>query len=446
MTYELNEGQQKAADGFMGFLFNNDKELIISGPGGSGKTFLLGHLIDKIMPIYEQSAETLGVPLKYRSVNMVATTHKAAEALSSNTNYPTGTIQSLLSLTVQTDFSTGKTKLVRSRKTEPVTNQIIVCDEASFVDHSLHSYASTIPYESKIIWVMDHCQLPPVMAQMAIEPNQGRKMYELTEPMRNAGQPALVNLCYSLREAIRLDTDTIPDIEIVPGVVDLFDGPQLQQFINDQFKDPENPLDIRILGYTNAKVVNYNNYIRNLRKHPAHFIEGDRLVSNGILKRRDDDKILTTTEQEVQILSMGDPYELVLDHGRNASIIVRNGSFKNSLGDTHHNIPFPEDVEHLRELIKYYAKVGKSTHDWSMYFMLKESFPDFRDSSASTVHKSQGSTYDVSIIDLNDLARCHQPKLLRRLLYVAISRARGRVIFYGNLPKSLGNRFVSTSQ
>ena len=50
MPKTLNKGQQAAADGFFDFLFSGDKEMIISGPGGTGKSYLLGYLIDEIMP------------------------------------------------------------------------------------------------------------------------------------------------------------------------------------------------------------------------------------------------------------------------------------------------------------------------------------------------------------------------------------------------------------
>ena len=77
----LNQGQQAAADGFFDFLFSNDKELIISGPGGVGKSFLMGYLIDEIMPRYEKMCSLLNQPAKYHDVHMTATTNKAAEVL-----------------------------------------------------------------------------------------------------------------------------------------------------------------------------------------------------------------------------------------------------------------------------------------------------------------------------------------------------------------------------
>ena len=49
---------------------------------------------------------------------------------------------------------------------------------------------------------------------------------------------------------------------------------------------------------------------------------------------------------------------------------------------------------------------------------------------ARTIHKSQGSTFDVVAIDMDDLYKCAQrdPKMYLRLLYVAVSRAAKKVI------------------
>ena len=48
--YNLNQGQQAASDNFFEFLLSDEKEMIISGPGGCGKTHLMGHMIDEVMP------------------------------------------------------------------------------------------------------------------------------------------------------------------------------------------------------------------------------------------------------------------------------------------------------------------------------------------------------------------------------------------------------------
>ena len=63
---------------------------------------------------------------------------------------------------------------------------------------------------------------------------------------------------------------------------------------------------------------------------------------------------------------------------------------------------------------------------------------DLRPEDASTVHKSQGSTFDTVFIDLSDLSTCRQPDMAARLLYVAFTRARNRVVLYGKLKDKFG--------
>ena len=70
--------------------------------------------------------------------------------------------------------------------------------------------------------------------------------------------------------------------------------------------------------------------------------------------------------------------------------------------------------------------------------MLKEEFPDLRPREACTVHKSQGSSFDTVYIDADDLSTCTNIATAARLLYVAVSRSRNRVVFYGKLHKKLG--------
>lgn len=73
-----------------------------------------------------------------------------------------------------------------------------------------------------------------------------------------------------------------------------------------------------------------------------------------------------------------------------------------------------------------------------MYYSLKEQFPDLRPRDAATIHKAQGSTYNQVFIDLSDLSTCRNPDMAARLLYVAFSRAKERVVLYGKLAPKYG--------
>ena len=95
----------------------------------------------------------------------------------------------------------------------------------------------------------------------------------------------------------------------------------------------------------------------------------------------------------------------------------------------------PESFNQVKYLLKETAKKKL----WEDYFRLKECFLDLRPKEACTIHKAQGSTVDTVIIDISDLSTCTVPSMAARLLYVAVSRAKERVIFYGNIKPKYGN-------
>src|SRR6218665_1459551 len=138
MDYTLNMGQKAAADAFFEFLFNDaEKEFIISGPAGVGKTHLMGYIINTVMQRYTEMCKLLGTPPASTSVNMTATTNKAAEALSQATGRPTQTIHSFLNLKVTEDYSTGISKLIKTPNWTVHTNIILFIDECSMIDAEL---------------------------------------------------------------------------------------------------------------------------------------------------------------------------------------------------------------------------------------------------------------------------------------------------------------------
>ena len=72
------------------------------------------------------------------------------------------------------------------------------------------------------------------------------------------------------------------------------------------------------------------------------------------------------------------------------------------------------------------------------YYLFSKRVLDLRMVDASTVHKAQGSTLDTVYIDLDDISKCTQKDLTAKLLYVAVSRARKKVVFFGDLAKRYG--------
>lgn len=432
LTAALNQGQQAAADGFFSFLFSAENELIISGPGGVGKTFLMGHLIDQVMPRYHESCRILGIDPIYRTVQMTATTNKAAEVLGQATGRPTKTIHSFLNLRIQEDYSTGVSKLIKTPNWTVHRNMILFVDESSMIDHKLLQLIREGTHECKIIYVGDHCQLAPVTETLSPIYRAKLPFYELTEPMRNAAQPALMNVCNQLRQTV--ETGVFTPIHTVPGVIDLLDGPAVSQEISQHFMDPSN--NDRILAYTNSRVLQYNDHIREMRGLPKTLTAGEHVINNtaismgrlGMLSVEDEFTVhaVSPTTHKVQI-DQSTELEILY-----CTLVGAHNTFS--------GVPIPVDREHFQALVRYYA----NQKNWHKYYLLKNTYPDLRPRDAATIHKAQGSSYDTTFIDLGDLSSCRDKSMAARLLYVAFSRARKRVVLYGQLAPKYGGIVTGT--
>lgn len=424
----LNAGQQVAADGFFQFLFSPDKEMILSGPGGVGKTYLMGYLIDQVMPRYYQMCKLMGIKPEYDSVVMTATTNKAAEVLSLSTKRPTETIHSFLNLLVREDYETGRSKLSRKRDWKVHERMIVFIDECSMIDSALRQMIHEGTHKCKIIYVGDHCQLAPITETISPIYRDNLPFFELTEPMRNAGQPALVQVCQQLRQSV--ETGEFHPIRLVPGVIDLVDDTTMQQMIAQTFQ--QQTRNARILAYTNQRVIDYNDHIRSVRNLPTEYSVGELLVNNNAIRLQ---TRMLSVEDEVEILHVGQKiHQIDVDTSRQISLDIRYAELRTRLGILFTKVPLPVNREHYTSLLKYYAKIK----EWHTYFSLKNQVPDLRPRDAATVHKAQGSTHEVVFLDVGNLSTCHLPNVVARLLYVGFTRAQRRVILYGDLAQKYG--------
>lgn len=442
-TRPLNAGQRAAADATLQFLLDpTQKYLIISGPGGTGKTYLMGYLIDEIIPAYSKACQLLGEQPLYTGVYMTATTNKAAEQLGMATGRPAGTIHSHLGLRVKENNRNGDVELIPTDKWRVHKGEIVFVDEGSMVNRELKRYIGEGFSDSKIIYVCDDKQLPPVKEELSAIFNDGTQVLTLTEPMRNAGQPALMALCQQFRDTV--DTGVFNDIKLVPGVIDWASDEQMPGILEELFMDAEHSNSI--MGYSNARVVDYNDYIRDMRGLPTDtYVVGEKLVNNSmimIFRGADLDPVALQTEDEIEITAVSPVSHWVdVDRGRHEPVgtvmmEVIGVMIKTAFG-VEVAIDIPADMKHFRQLINWYA--GKK--DWTNMFKLKGKYPDLRPRDARTTHKAQGSSYDVALIDVGNLSTCHQQSLAARLFYVAVSRARHRIIFYGDLAPKYG-KFV----
>lgn len=428
-TLPLNQGQQDASDYFFSFLFAPEKEMGITGPGGVGKTHLMGHMIDKIMPQYMSTCKMMGISPKYHDVAMLATTNQAAEVLSLSANRPTGTAASFLGLTVQEDYETGDTRLTKTNNWMVHEGKIIFVDEASMVDSSLYNFLNEGTMNCKIVYVGDHCQMAPVKESISPVYRGHIHHVELTEPMRTQ-IPELHALNWQLRGTV--ETGEFKPIQIVPGIIDWYDDAQMEAAINASFA--HQTLEERILAYTNKRVVEFNDHIRDLRGLPPQFTVGELLISNYANPLR---RYLLKIGEELEIVEIKPNIEhLTVDYfdGQDVNVAYQFATVKNRLGMTFSDVRLPYDKPHFDGIVKWLA----NRKAWGKMYDLKRAILDLRQRDASTIYKAQGSSLDTVYIDVSNLSRSPNPSQAARMLYVGASRARKHIVFYGELAARYG--------
>ena len=128
----LTKEQQEIKDYFLSFLFTDDKYLIIDGPGGTGKTYLMNELLKTLNNEYQDMCNILGQKSKQFGFVVTATTHKACNVINEffikeqkkdNPNFEfndnlSRTIHSALGLKIKNDYSTGERYKRRQAKVE----------------------------------------------------------------------------------------------------------------------------------------------------------------------------------------------------------------------------------------------------------------------------------------------------------------------------------------
>ncbi|AGH07398.1 exonuclease V [Sulfitobacter phage phiCB2047-B] len=419
---KLNEEQQSAFIDVIAFINDPDRKFHrVSGGAGTGKTFFIEQVEGNILKHKEPH-------VNLSTVALTATTNKAAAVLSQSIPHKRTeikTIYSFMNLRVSSNFNTGETKIVPTRNWDVHDRTLIIVDEASMVNRSLYDYIEKgTTSQCKILFVGDKNQLSPV--KESISPVYINKFSEslLIKPVRNAEQPALMELCEQAVETVL--TGKFFKIKEVPGVIDFVDGNRLKGVLEREYsvEDPNK----RLLCYTNKRVIEYNNHIRMLRGFTEHYNVGEMVINNASAELTDKSRLYT--DQMVQIIEKSEPYENGdIVQGHVVDMIDLEVRDPNTFAMYSVTV-FAEPADR-QEAIKYYSGIKK----WDRYFKIKETYPDLRSVAASTTHKAQGSTYESVIVDLADIGKSTNSEQTARMQYVALSRPKQRIYIRGELPE-----------
>ncbi|MGF1588259.1 MAG: ATP-dependent RecD-like DNA helicase [Pleurocapsa sp.] len=422
---KLTAAQQQALAKLKSFLRSNGSFFRLSGYAGTGKSFLICHLIEWLDS------------LDFEFV-VAAPTNKAAKslmqvAMSIGINLEVKTVAQLLGQQPEINEETGLEEFTSAGEAEFDDYDVMIIDEFSMINRSnfeeiINAIALTI--NTKVIFVGDEAQLPPVKEQqpMVAISEHIDDMATLNEVIRYEGEIAVV------AEKIRSDEQysrviypfqSSGDRTIVCQPRKQWLETVTQYFQSDQYKT--NADYARLLVWRNKTAASANRFVRSRLwgKDAPIFVPGDRLIARKPLFRiRPGQKgknrwgVLINNSEECSVIEQPTIKQLSYDkvaYQYHSVPVITDAGFEVNLS------VLTDQGEQLRnEQIKSYVEKKQ----WNKYFDLSRTFDDITYAYSLTVHKAQGSSIDYVFLDTEDMQGCPD---LQKMLYTALTRAKTRV-------------------
>jgi hypothetical protein len=403
MKHPMTVGQQQALDAILDWLSSKQQQCyVLEGFAGTGKTYLVEQLMERV----EQYNEVLhALHLPTWDPVLTATTNAAVDVLQHSVKTPANTIHRVMGLIVRTCYKTDKTFITRKKGAIDPVHCLIVVDEASYIDRPLLDKILLAGKKAKFLFIGDPCQLPPVGSSEPVVFNSNYPTSKLTEVVRQDSNNPVYQLSLGLREHV-LGSD-VPDLDLIDGSLEQVDGDTFKRLMIQEFNRPDwKYTDSKYVSWTNKSAIGANNFLLNIIKGRSGIVEGDMLSNNHTVPSLKTGEMVRITDVQ--------PVNLYNVSG-NSVVINREVYF------------VPDDPS---DIDKSAAEALKEDNPIKLK-LIRESWLDLREVYACTVNKAQGASYNTVFIDMSNLALCKDPNLKARLLYVAVSRAKQRVVLTG---------------
>ena len=397
----LSEKQQEAIKAI-----NENNVTIITGGPGTGKTTIIKSIIE----IYRQK--------KYKIV-LCAPTGRAAKRMTETTGEEASTLHRLLEIGKVDEESLFKKDT--EYKGAPIDADIIIVDEVSMVDMFIMSYLLDCIYKgTKLILVGDSDQLPSVGPGSVLHDliaSEKLVTVHLDKIFRQAAKSKIIVNAHRVNSGKRF---------IEKGDEDLLEDAK-QDFFFIKENNQEKILE-QVLSLCNGRLKKFGDY---------DFFESIQVLTptkKGLLGTRELNKALQKElnphrDGEVEKNSMGatfrigdrimqikNNYDMYWERLKGEEVEAGNGVFNGEVGTI-------VEINEKEKTIT--VKFDDEKICWYEFNQLEE----LEHSYCITIHKAQGSEFDVVIMVIPQAA----PMLLtRNLLYTGITRAKKMLIIIGN--------------
>ena len=383
---------------------NSNNVVIITGGPGTGKTTIIKNVID----IYKSHG---------KKVVLCAPTGRAAKRMTEMTGEEAKTLHRLLEIG---KIEKANEFTIMNYEVAPIDADVIIVDEASMVDIYLMNYLLNGIYQgTKLILVGDTDQLPSVGPGSVLKDiiNSERiKTIFLDEIFRQAAQSKIIVNSHKVN-----DGEYFLEKEEQEGLKDDFfyikeksQDIMLDQIISlckgrlKNFGDYDFLENIQILSPTKKGLLGTKELNKRLQEelNPSNDEKKEKKVGEVIFREGD------------RVMQVKNNYDIYWEKGNTRSLTYENGTgiFNGELGKI-------LKIDFLNKQIKILFDDEKEA--WYAFSDMDQ----IEHAYAITVHKAQGSEFDVVIMVVTQSSAM---LLTRNLLYTGLTRAKKILILIGN--------------
>lgn len=406
--------------------------IVVVGPGGSGKTTCV---MEAVKYVVSNGGSVLLCAPTNKAVDVLYETAQKA-GLGTYDQIGFSTLHAALGLVL---LPTAETR--RVSKVAPCTMpnyDLIVIDECSMLGKFVVENILQNEIEAwglKVVFMGDEKQVFPVREGESLVFSL-YEVQQLRKVERFAAESGIADITSKLRDSITREapfTYAAPDGDGSSGVMSLRDRffkEEVVEIFSDLSVDPLK--DARVMAWRNATVASYNKRIRAGRygKDAPAFVEGEMVLAARPVGKGMDSYAYTDQALRVIKVEENQDYEWSSDYPDDI-YVVNKVTVEHPMTKQRRilNVVTDSGLFEFEQELNRRRRIALDDHTyWPKFYAFLDAFDSLNYPYCTTVHKSQGSTYDCAYVDVLDIQRNNRRAERLRLLYVACSRPRHKLI------------------
>ena len=457
----LNEDQKSAFNSLVDFIkdLNDDSIYVLKGWAGTGKTYTISLLVRYVLEVIQPTRLWYKVGVTGPTNKSVRVIRKATGISSSRVQFQT--VHKILGLSEKIT-SDGQQIFVNSGDYKPQIRmlKLLIVDEVSMLNDDLFEELLKYRDKTKIIFMGDPAQIPPVGRQDCIPfrdellAGYRIKTLDLKQIMRQKEGNPIIESSVKIRKNITSSNSGISTSnklnQIGEGIefVNLNSTESRSSFrtiLEKYYKTDKFNSDseyCKMIGWRNKTVSSMNDLVRKViygeEALSSKILIGEKLIANSPIMEKD--TILFNTNDEFSVVSFetdsvdlrfkisdhpdDDPYPITLKYyDTKVSYLDEEDEICHKIIQILHE-DSENDFKKLANILRVRAinKKGKDK-SWLVYYNFLRRYSDVIYAYSITAHKAQGSTYDTVFLLEDDIDMNYNIIERNRIKYTSYTRS-----------------------